>query len=182
VQPSFQYESFSPSQKQLLSCIQMRYVNVHFIQTLAPSYTNFLFGLTHPAYSSYFINHTLLFSHHTAHHALHYPHQTLLLTFNFSTLTLSFHYTCHYTTHYITLTITPHFALRYTTQFSRHDITLHQTLYYTLSAILDTSHYTTHFFTPHLTLRDTLHYTSHYISTSYGCIAWDAAILVQGVL
>ena len=80
------------------------------------------------------------------------------------------------------LEITPHFALRYTTQFFRHDITLHQTLYYTLSAILDTSHYTTHFFTPHLTLRDTLHYTSHYISTSYGCIAWDAAILVQGVL
>jgi hypothetical protein len=121
-----------------------------------------LFGLTHPA--------------------LHCPHQTLLQTFNFSTIILSFHYTCHYTTHYITLTITPHFALRYTTQFSRHDITLHQTLYYTLSAILDTSHYTTHFFTPHLTLRDTLHYTSHYISTSYGCIAWDAAILVQGVL
>ena len=49
VQPSFQCESFSPSQKQLLSCIQMRYVNVHFIQNLAPSYTNFLFGLTHPA-------------------------------------------------------------------------------------------------------------------------------------
>ena len=103
-----------------------------------------LFGLTHPA--------------------LHCPHQTLLQTFNFSTLTLSFHYTCHYTTHYITLTITPHVALRYTTQFSRHDITRHQTLYYTER---NTRHIILHNTFLHITLDTSRHIALHLTLHSY---------------
>ncbi len=113
VQPSFQCECFSPSQKQLLNCIRMRYVNVHLSQNSGPTYTNFMFGLTHPSFLHLFPHTTLyIFTpHSTPCIPLPTPDITpdikLHLINIVISLHLSLHHALHYTNHY------PHHTLQY---------------------------------------------------------------------